>query len=232
MVRFGTGTPETFQAILHADGSVLYQYADVQGTGSCTVGIENATGDDGLQVLADRDDYLRDGLAILIEPPVFIARVFPTEGQVAPGSSLRVSVTFNTTDLEPGFHVAVMTIASNDPEEPELAVPLLLTVNPVSSAEDEGLPRAVTFTGAVPNPFNPTTYLKFSLPEDADVELVIYDVSGRRVRSLVKDHLPAGPQAVPWNGRDDAGRIVASGAYFARLTVGGNSRVNSVTLVR
>jgi len=232
VVKFGTGTPETFQAILYPDGSVLYQYADVQETGTCTVGIENAAGDDGLLVLADRDDYLRDGLAILFEPPVFIAKVFPTEGQVVPGSSLRALVTFDATDLEPGLHVAVMTIASNDPEESELAVPLLLTVNSVSAVPGEGLPRAVIFLGAVPNPFNPTTNLRFSLPAAAEVELILYDVSGRRVRSLVTDHLPAGPQAVPWNGRDDAGRIVASGTYFARLTVGGISSVKSVTLVR
>jgi flagellar hook assembly protein FlgD len=72
----------------------------------------------------------------------------------------------------------------------------------------------------------------FTLPVDVEVELNLYDVSGRRVRSLLADRLQAGSQAVPWNGRDDFGRLVASGTYFARLTVSGVSSVKSVTLVR
>jgi hypothetical protein len=196
------------------------------------VGIENAVGDDGLLVVYDQDNHLRDGLAILLDPPVIMATVAPTEGQIAPGSSVQATVTFDATDLEPGTHVAVMTITSTDPEVSELLVPLLLTVNTVSAAPPVGLPSAVTFIGAVPNPFNPATNLKFSLPADADVVLVLFDVSGRRVRSLVAGHLSAGPHAALWNGRDDAGRNVASGTYFARLTVGGISRVKSVTLVR
>lgn len=232
VVRFDTSVPETFQVILHRDGSILYQYADVQETGYCTVGIENAVGDDGLLVVYDQDNHLRDGLAILFDPPVIMAMVAPTAGLIAPGSSVPATVTFDATGLEPGTHVAVMTITSTDPQVPELLVPLLLTVNAVSAAPAAGLPGAVTFIGAVPNPFNPATNLKFSLPAEAEVELVLFDVSGRRIRSLVAGHMSAGSHAALWNGRDDAGRNVASGTYFARLTVGGISSVKSVTLVR
>lgn len=232
VVRRGSPVPATFQAILHRDGTILYQYADVTETGSCTVGTENGVGGDGLQVLADLEGYLYDGLAIEFEPPVFMARVSPTEGRVAPGSSLPATVTFNSAGLEPGVHVAVMTVISNDPTEPELAVPLLLTVNPVSSAPDQAVVHTVRFVGAVPNPFNPTTNLMFTLPAEAEVELDLFDVAGRRVRSLLAGRLPAGPQTVPWNGRDESGRLVASGTYFARLTAGGVSSVKSVTLVR
>ena len=232
VVRRDTLVPETFQVILHADGSILFQYGDVQETGHCTVGIENAAGDIGLLVNYDHDNYLRDGLAILFEPPFIMARVTPSEGQIAPGSTLPASVTFDARGLDPGFHVALMTVRSTDPLVPELLVPLMLTVTAVSAVPDTDMPRVVTFTGAVPNPFNPATKLQFILPSDALVVLDVFDVSGRRVRSLVAGRLPAGSHSVPWKGRDDAGRNVASGTYFARLTVDGVSSVKSVALVR
>jgi len=84
----------------------------------------------------------------------------------------------------------------------------------------------------VPNPFNPATKLRFSLPVDSEVTLDLYDVAGRRIRSLVGGPLRAGRHEVAWDGQDDAGRNVASGTYFARLTAAGVSRVKSVTLVR
>ncbi|MCK9995467.1 MAG: S8 family serine peptidase [Candidatus Krumholzibacteria bacterium] len=232
VIRRATLVPETFQVILYRDGSILYQYADVQETGQCTIGIENAAGDDGLMVVYDQEGYLHDDLAILFEPPVIMATVTPDKGQITPGSSVSAIITFDATGLEPGLHVAAMAITSTDPEVSELLVPLLLTVTDVSAAPETGIPGAVTFIGAAPNPFNPATSLKFSLPVGADVKLTIYDVSGRRVRSLVTGRLKAGHHEASWNGRDDAGRNVASGTYFARLTVGGLSSVKSVTLIR
>jgi hypothetical protein len=113
-----------------------------------------------------------------------------------------------------------------------MIVPLILTVAPVSATSQEAIPTAVTFAGAVPNPFNPITDLLFALPAETSVSLDLFDVSGRRIRNLLSGRLPAGDHAVPWNGCDDAGRPVASGTYFARLTTDGAYQVKSVTLVR
>ncbi len=183
------------------------------------------------------DPLQADGLGvgdrtILIDPPAGLATVSPDQGQVAPGFGNPITVTFYATDLDPGIHVAVMTVVSTDPVDPEILVPLVLTVTEPSWAPDPELPRVVTFTGPVPNPFNPATSLHFSLPAAAEVALDIFDVSGRRVRSLVAGSLPAGPHVVSWNGRDETNRNVASGHYFARLTVEGSARVKSLTLVR
>ena len=123
------------------------------------------------------------------------------------------------------------TIASNDLDNATIEIPVILTVGGVAPVGDL-LPRVVHFSGPVPNPFNPATDLKFSLPKDAAVTMNLYDVSGRLVRSLLTDNLPAGHHEVRWNGRDDNGRTVASGTYFARLTVDGISTVKSMALVR
>jgi hypothetical protein len=74
----------------------------------------------------------------------------------------------------------------------------------------------------VPNPFHPRTRFRYTLSGLARVKLAVYDVSGRRVRTLVDDRVrEAGRHEIVWNGRDQAGRSVAPGVYFARLELNG-----------
>jgi flagellar hook assembly protein FlgD len=61
------------------------------------------------------------------------------------------------------------------------------------------------------------TRISFALADPAYARVAIYNVAGRRVRVLVEQELPAGEQSVVWNTRDDAGRLVTPGIYFARL---------------
>jgi flagellar hook assembly protein FlgD len=65
------------------------------------------------------------------------------------------------------------------------------------------------------------TTIPFTLERAADSEVVVFDVSGRRVRALARGWLEAGPHALRWDGTDDAGRRMAPGVYFYRLTAGG-----------
>jgi hypothetical protein len=83
-----------------------------------------------------------------------------------------------------------------------------------------------------PNPFNPTTTIGFSLPEATQVELDIYDVSGRRVRTLVDGRREAKRYAVEWDGRDDGGTRVASGIYFYRIVAGRHVETKKMVLLK
>lgn len=77
---------------------------------------------------------------------------------------------------------------------------------------------------AVPNPFNPVTELRFELPAGGRAGLALFDARGRRVRTLVDEtQMPAGSFLVRWDGRDERGMSVASGVYFARLRVDGQT---------
>ncbi len=102
-----------------------------------------------------------------------------------------------------------------------------LCVNPCSGPccpgvgdEDEAGALVTRLYQNRPNPFNPRTVVKFSLAEDGPARLVIYDVNGRRVRTLVDKGLRAGTHEVVWDGSDDAGRLVASGVYWSQLEAG------------
>ncbi|MBU1702676.1 MAG: T9SS type A sorting domain-containing protein [Candidatus Eisenbacteria bacterium] len=72
-----------------------------------------------------------------------------------------------------------------------------------------------------PNPFSPETKIRFEIPEAGRAELTIYDVSGRLIRTLVKDERRSGAYSVAWDGLDDSGRKVSSGVYFYSLRAPG-----------
>jgi hypothetical protein len=71
-----------------------------------------------------------------------------------------------------------------------------------------------------PNPFNPTTTIRFSLARDGRVDVSVYDVQGRRVRTLMDGKRPAGLHTVSWNGRNDADTRVGSGVYWVQMKTG------------
>jgi hypothetical protein len=79
------------------------------------------------------------------------------------------------------------------------------------------LPTVTQLKGATPNPFAQTATLSFSLAKGGPVELAIYSVGGRRVRTLARDMREPGEYSVVWNGRDDGGNAVAAGVYYAYL---------------
>jgi hypothetical protein len=85
---------------------------------------------------------------------------------------------------------------------------------------------------AWPNPFNPQVTLAFSLEAPAWGTLEVLDLAGRRVITLAEGSFASGEQRVFWDGRDAAGRDVASGVYFARLAVGGQRRLGKLVLLR
>ena len=72
-----------------------------------------------------------------------------------------------------------------------------------------------------PNPFNPTTSISYSLAEEGDVHISIYNVKGQLIKELVNDHQDAGEHSVIWNGDDNYDKRVSSGIYFYKLQSAG-----------
>jgi hypothetical protein len=99
-------------------------------------------------------------------------------------------------------------------------------------APDAALPRQLALHQNAPNPFNPTTAIRFDLPVDGRVVLGIYDARGHLVRSLVNQVLPAGYHTAKWDGRDRHGQRVASGMYFYRLDAAGGTQVRKMVALK
>jgi hypothetical protein len=83
-----------------------------------------------------------------------------------------------------------------------------------------------------PNPFNPATRIQIELPKPGFTRLDIFDIAGRQVRTLCSEMREAGRHTLIWSGVDDSGASIASGAYLARVSSGGESATFRLTLVR
>ncbi len=83
-----------------------------------------------------------------------------------------------------------------------------------------------------PNPFNPTTSISFQIPRQNHVKLVIYDVLGREVISLVDNHLQQGNYSVVWNGMDKSGHNVSTGVYIYQLQADGVTKTRKMTFMK
>ncbi len=103
-----------------------------------------------------------------------------------------------------------------------------------TSAPDLSTPEPLRLSQNVPNPFNPSTRIAFGLPGTGDqrVDLAVYDLQGRRIRTLVAGRMPGGGHEVIWRGEDETGRPAASGVYLYRLQTETGRRSGRMTLVR
>jgi hypothetical protein len=83
-----------------------------------------------------------------------------------------------------------------------------------------------------PNPFSSETTIHFDIPQASDVTIAIYDVLGRRVRTIVRPRMTAGENTVVWDGRDETGRRTPSGVYFYRLVTPEFKATKKMVLLR
>jgi hypothetical protein len=104
----------------------------------------------------------------------------------------------------------------------------------LSTITDSELPDAAhnKLSQNFPNPFNPTTTIRYSTARDGRVGLIVFNVKGQRVRTLVDETRPSGNYTAVWDGRNDGGRTVATGVYFYRLTAGSFTEVRKMVLLR
>lgn len=112
------------------------------------------------------------------------------------------------------------------------AVSLIIRVNTLLTAVDGQVPRQFALYQSSPNPFGPQTAIRLDVPRSGRVLLEIFDVSGRRLRTLVDAVLSPGPKAMVWDGTDDGGRQVGSGVYFYRMNAGQFQATRKMTLLR
>ncbi len=83
-----------------------------------------------------------------------------------------------------------------------------------------------------PNPFNPNTVIKYALPETRNVELIIYNALGEKVKTLVSEIQEAGYYSIIWNATNDYGSKVVSGLYICALKAGDYHSVKKMMLVK
>lgn len=139
---------------------------------------------------------------------------------------------YNDTGLAEGEYRYYVTAVYQQGESKPSA-----TVNAVvgdTSAEDDDTVIAyeTELKSAYPNPFNPETTILFTLSERAFVEIDVYDISGRRIVSLLNEEVEAGRHSIVWKGLDERNRRVSSGIYFYRMNTDGYKMIRKVVLLK
>jgi parallel beta-helix repeat protein len=142
---------------------------------------------------------------------------------ILPNDSLTISVTFTPTDTN---LVADTLLIENNVKL--FQVLLLGKGKIVSGIKDQSeLPKAYALYPAYPNPFNPTTTIKFDLPKTSQVILAIYNILGEKVKTLVSDRLPAGTYKYQW----DASQF-ASGIFLYQLRANKYVKTRKIILIK
>jgi len=167
-------------------------------------------------ILNDYPGWFFDDVLVHFEGILWLP-IDPNSGTILAGQSANITVTYDASNLVEGEYTANITITSNDPAEPEIIIPVTLTVGYVN-AEPGVLPVVTKLQGNYPNPFNPTTTISFSTTESTKhTEINIYNLKGQKVKKLVEKVLPAGQHSITWNGTDENGKPVSSGVYFYKM---------------
>jgi hypothetical protein len=108
-------------------------------------------------------------------------------------------------------------------------------ITSVEKDENQIIPQSQILLGNYPNPFNPSTIISFSIPYDltnSNVDLNIYDISGRLVKRLIRENLPAGNYLTKWAGDNASGNKVSSGVYIYSIRVGDRAVNKKMTLLK
>jgi len=141
-------------------------------------------------------------------------------GVVQAGADLALAVDFNALVNLDDRYEANIVIEHNDPTQAEIVVPVLMEIAAVSVADDVALPTQFMLYQNYPNPFNPYTNIKYGLPDEAEVSVILYDINGREINTLIAGRQTAGWYQIRWNGTDMHGDPASSGLYFCRIVAG------------
>lgn len=104
-------------------------------------------------------------------------------------------------------------------------------LNPITAVKEKSqLPQSFELQQNYPNPFSSSTAISYNLDKQSNVEVSIYDVLGREIRTFTPARQSAGTHGIVWNGRNDFGKMVAPGVYFYRLRVGGEAKTRKMVI--
>ena len=104
-------------------------------------------------------------------------------------------------------------------DEMMISFGLYFTGEQLANDKYDLLPGELSLHSNFPNPFNPITTIQYSLPEDGSVNIFIYDVAGRLVKTLISSIQSSGYKSIQWDGTNNKNEAVAGGVYFYTLEV-------------
>jgi hypothetical protein len=175
----------------------------------------------------------------LITGPIAGVTVSANKGTLTKNSEqTKTDGSYILAGLEPGYYdVKLYKAGSVDSTVKNILVKWGRKTDSVNCLGIEGKPvsaeqYAFKLGQAYPNPAKNQTTISYQLPVRANMELIVYNVLGQKVKTLVNGSQNPGWHSATWNGRDNSGRKVSSGIYLYRLTTGSGTAVKKLVVIR
>jgi hypothetical protein len=168
--------------------------------------------------------------------PVTVGELTAAPAAIAPGVSFH-TMTIPITGGKEGMGILIGSVQTLVIGGQEFWLDNICAWDTLATGIEESsgpvsLPSELTLDPNYPNPFNPETEIRYSLPDADYVLMAVYDTRGRHIRTLTESYQPAGRYTVRWNGTDDRGSPVPSGIYMVRIQAGTRQRTIKLTLIR
>jgi len=141
-----------------------------------------------------------------------------------------VSSNYTDSDMADGDNYYIVTAVDVHDNESDASIPISLST--LSTDGNALTPDVFALHQNYPNPFNPTTTLQYDLPEDAQVRIMIYDLVGHEIKTLVNTQQSAGFKTVVWNATNDLGQPMSAGMYLYRISAGNFHAVKKMVLMK
>lgn len=146
-----------------------------------------------------------------------------------PNNDFSIRIWLHETESEI-INPAIVLVSGNNQFTPSGTS--VIQIDNLTSQADIVLPAITDITAIYPNPFNPTTNIKFSTHVSGNISLEIYNIKGQKVKTLITGYHDAGVYQVAWNGVDNNNRKVSSGVYFTRLVTENKQVIRKMVLIK
>lgn len=221
-----------FQAHLYDNGDIYFYYDLMDGNlYSATIGIENTDASDGLQVIYN-GNYLSSYQAIKISYNAPWVQLDKWQGVVSENNPETITLSVPQYQVPSGQYHANIRVHTNDPENALIEIPLTAEITSVSNDDNPVAPLLSQLQQNYPNPFNPQTTISFYVEKQSPVLIEIYDIKGRKVKTLTENIYGQGRHSIVWKGKNDQGENVASGVYLYRMKNGSFSKSRKMILLK
>ena len=134
--------------------------------------------------------------------------------------------------LEGGFNSTVQFHNSGYATNHNVWPSISINIQDNLSVDDKLIPKTFALHQNYPNPFNPNTNIRFDLPKDTKVQIIVYDILGRLIKNIINMNQNAGFKSVQWDGKNNFGEKVPSGVYLYSIEAGDFNQTKKMLLLK
>jgi hypothetical protein len=134
---------------------------------------------------------------------------------------------------EQAVHLASQVLSfKQDSLVGSVATPYVWNISATGVGNEQMLPKEFSLSQNYPNPFNPATIIRYALPKESYVEIIVYDLLGQKVKTLVAENQSSGYRSIAWDGTDNSGGKVSSGMYLYRMVAGSFVQAKKLVMLK